>query len=58
VSEEEFGPQCVADAVARFGAVHGLVHCAGITRPAMIENMTLRQGQEVINVNLTACHLM
>jgi 3-oxoacyl-[acyl-carrier protein] reductase len=58
VAAEEFGPQCVADAVARFGAVHGLVNCAGITRPAMIEKMTLRQWQEVINVNLTACHLM
>jgi 3-oxoacyl-[acyl-carrier protein] reductase len=58
VSDEAFGPQCVADAVARFGAVHGLVNCAGITRPAMIEKMTLRQWQEVINVNLTACHLM
>ena len=48
----------LADAGARFGAVHGLVNCAGITRPAMIEKMTLRQWQEVINVNLTACHLM
>ena len=26
VSDEAFGPQCVADAVARFGAVYGLVN--------------------------------
>jgi 3-oxoacyl-[acyl-carrier protein] reductase len=43
----------VEAAVKRFGAVHGLVNNAGITRPAMIEKMTLRQWQEVIDVHLT-----
>ena len=45
--------QAVADAVARFGAVHGLVNNAGITRPAMIDKMTARQWQDVIDVHLT-----
>jgi 3-oxoacyl-[acyl-carrier protein] reductase len=58
VAEEGFGESCVARAVERFGAVHGLVNCAGITRPAMIEKMTFQQWQAVIDVNLTGCYLM
>jgi 3-oxoacyl-[acyl-carrier protein] reductase len=58
VTDEVFCARVVDDAVARFGAVHGLVNNAGITRPAMIEKMTLPQWQAVIDVNLTACHLM
>ena len=58
VAEEGFGERCVAQAVERFGAVHGLVNCAGITRPAMIEKMTFQQWQAVIDVNLTGCYLM
>ena len=45
--------QAVGDAVARFGAVHGLVNNAGVTRPAMIEKMSAKQWQEVIDVHLT-----
>ncbi|MBV1797632.1 SDR family NAD(P)-dependent oxidoreductase [Siccirubricoccus sp. G192] len=58
VAEEGFGESCVAQAVERFGAVHGLVNCAGITRPAMIEKMSFQQWQAVIDVNLTGCYLM
>ena len=58
VTDEVFCARVVDDAAARFGAVHGLVNNAGITRPAMIEKMTLPQWQAVIDVNLTACHLM
>ncbi len=58
VSDEAFCAKVVDDAVARFGAVHGLVNNAGITRPAMIEKMTLPQWQAVIDVNLTGVHLM
>lgn len=51
-------PDFVADAIARsvnhFGAVHGLVNNAGITRPAMIAKMTLDDWNQVIEVNLTA----
>jgi 3-oxoacyl-[acyl-carrier protein] reductase len=43
----------VEEAVKRFGAVHGLVNNAGITRPAMIEKMTVQQWQDVIDVHLT-----
>jgi len=58
VAEESFAAEAVARCVARFGAVHGLVNNAGITRPAMIVNMTLAEWQAVIDVNLTGVHLM
>ena len=53
VADVELASRAVADAVARFGAVHGLVNNAGITRPAMIEKMTVEQWQQVIDVHLT-----
>lgn len=53
VVDAELAARTVADAVARFGAVHGLVNNAGITRPAMIEKMTAQQWQDVIDVHLT-----
>lgn len=53
VVDADLATKTVADAVARFGAVHGLVNNAGITRPAMIEKMTAKQWQEVIDVHLT-----
>jgi 3-oxoacyl-[acyl-carrier protein] reductase len=58
VADAAFAEKSVAAAVARFGAVHGLVNCAGITRPAMIEKMSFAQWQQVIDVNLTGCYLM
>lgn len=58
VADEAFAAHCVERAAGHYGAVRGLVNNAGITRPAMIEKMTFIQWQEVINVNLTACHLM
>jgi 3-oxoacyl-[acyl-carrier protein] reductase len=53
VGEEGFAEQVVADAVARFGDVDGLVNNAGISRAAMIEKMTAQQWQDVMNINLT-----
>lgn len=53
VTDADLAARTVADAVARFGALHGLVNNAGIIRPAMIEKMTARQWQEVIDVHLT-----
>ena len=53
VSDPALANRAVADAVARFGAVHGLVNNAGIIRPAMIEKMTDQQWQDVIDVHLT-----
>lgn len=53
VTDPTCADQAVADAVAKFGAVHGLVNNAGIIRPAMIEKMTDEQWQAVIDVHLT-----
>lgn len=53
VTDEDFVRRAQAETVERFGAVHGLVNNAGITRPALIENMTTAEWQAVIEVNLT-----
>ncbi len=53
VADAGFAQSVVEQAVGRFGAVHGLVNNAGITRPAMIEKMTSEQWQQVIDVHLT-----
>jgi len=58
VADEAFAPHCVEQAMEKFGAIHGLVNNAGITRPARLEKMTITQWQEVLNVNLTGCFLM
>lgn len=57
VSDQTFVQSAVDQAVAHFGAVHGLVNNAGIGRPAMIEKMTLEQWQQVIDVHLTGSFL-
>ena len=53
VVDAELAARTVDEAVARFGAVHGLVNNAGITRPAMIEKMTPQQWQQVLDVHMT-----
>lgn len=53
VADAEFAQRTVDEAVAKFGALHGLVNNAGITRPAMIEKMKLEDWQQVIDVHLT-----
>lgn len=53
VTDPDLPARTVDEAVTRFGAVHGLVNNAGIIRPAMIEKMSARQWQEVIDVHLT-----
>jgi 3-oxoacyl-[acyl-carrier protein] reductase len=53
VADPKVADTAVADALAKFGAVHGLVNNAGIIRPAMIEKMTDQQWQDVIDVHLT-----
>jgi len=57
VSDPEFTQSAVNQAVQQFGSLHGLVNNAGITRPAMIEKMTLTQWQQVIEVHLTGSFL-
>lgn len=53
VADTDFAAAVVAQAVARFGTVHGLVNNAGVTRAALIEKMTPAQWQEVVDVHLT-----
>jgi 3-oxoacyl-[acyl-carrier protein] reductase len=53
VADSSVADGAVASALAKFGAVHGLVNNAGIIRPAMIEKMTDSQWQAVIDVHLT-----
>jgi 3-oxoacyl-[acyl-carrier protein] reductase len=53
VTDAALAARTVDEAVARFGAVHGLVNNAGITRPAMIDKMSAQHWQEVIDVHLT-----
>ena len=57
VADPEFTEATVSDVKARIGAIDGLVNNAGITRPAMIEKMTLQQWSEVISVHLTGAFL-
>jgi len=57
VADAAFVQKTLDDAVGKFGAVHGLVNNAGITRPAMLEKMTLEQWQQVIDVHLTGSFL-
>jgi 3-oxoacyl-[acyl-carrier protein] reductase len=47
VADAALADRAVADGVAKFGAVHGLVNNAGIIRPAMIEKMTDGQWQHL-----------
>jgi 3-oxoacyl-[acyl-carrier protein] reductase len=47
----------VDQAVAQFGAVHGLVNNAGITRPSLIEKMSLEHWNQVLAVHLTGAFL-
>lgn len=58
VTDAVFVERAVAQAVERFGALHGLVNNAGIGRPAMIEKMTAEQWQQVIDVHLTGSFLL
>ena len=57
VSDPAFAPHVVEQAVARFGAVDGLVNNAGITRTAMADRMTFEQWQQVLDVHLTGSFL-
>lgn len=57
VTDEAFVAGMVADTVARFGKLDGFVNNAGISRPAMIKNMTLEQWSQVIAVNQTGAFL-
>lgn len=53
VTDPEFATAAVEQAVAKFGALHGLVNNAGISRPAMISKMTPEKWNTVVDVNMT-----
>jgi 3-oxoacyl-[acyl-carrier protein] reductase len=52
VADPKFVEVTVAAAIAKSGAIHGLVNNAGVIRPAMIEKMTEVQWDDVIDVHL------
>jgi NAD(P)-dependent dehydrogenase (short-subunit alcohol dehydrogenase family) len=58
VSDESAVSRAVAEAEAEFGAVHGAVACAGITRAGTVDSMTLNTWEEVLRVNLTSVFLL
>ena len=57
VADPEFVHRTVDETLEAFGAIHGLVNNAGITRPAMIDKMTLENWEAVLAVHLTASFL-
>jgi 3-oxoacyl-[acyl-carrier protein] reductase len=57
VADPDFTEATVRHVTASVGVIDGLVNNAGITRPAMIEKMTLQQWSEVISVHLTGAFL-
>jgi 3-oxoacyl-[acyl-carrier protein] reductase len=57
VADPGFVQDTVAQAAKDFGALHGLLNNAGIIRTAMIDKMSFKQWQDVIDVNLTGVYL-
>jgi 3-oxoacyl-[acyl-carrier protein] reductase len=58
VRDQALGERVVADVVARFGAIDGLVNNAGIRRDALLFTMSPEQWNEVINTNLNGAWAM
>lgn len=52
VADEAFAQAAVAETVAQFGQVDGLVNNAGIGRPAMFAKMSRDEWQQVLDVHL------
>ena len=48
----------VSETLKKFNKIDILVNCSGITRRALAENMTEKQWDEVININLKAVFLL
>jgi 3-oxoacyl-[acyl-carrier protein] reductase len=57
VADHDFVEAAVAETIKTFGAVHGLVNNAGITRPSMIDKMTMEKWDAVIAVHLTGAFM-
>lgn len=58
VADPDFVETSITDALSRFGAIHGLVNNAGITRTSLIEKMTLDDWKAVLDVHLTGAFLL
>lgn len=57
VADPQFA-QVTVDAIAtKLGPIHGLVNNAGVTRPAMIEKMSMQAWNDVIAVHLTGAFI-
>jgi 3-oxoacyl-[acyl-carrier protein] reductase len=52
VADPKLATRAVEEMVQRFGAVHGLVNNAGITRTALIDKMSAEAWQAVLDVHL------
>ncbi len=57
VADPGFVQDFINGAVAKHGAIHGLMNNAGIVRAAMIHKMSFEVWQQVIDVNLTGVYL-
>lgn len=57
VTNEEQVNQMIEDCVSTFGTVDILVNCAGLTRDAMLHNISDSGLRLIININLKGTHL-
>jgi len=57
IAESADVDKLVERAIEAFGAVHGLVNNAGISRPGMMDRLTIEQWRQVIDVHLTGAFL-
>lgn len=57
VADASFVERAVHETLEALGPIHGLVNNAGITRPAMIDRMSLDNWEAVLAVHLTASFL-
>src|SRR5262245_46687628 len=58
VADEATSERVVAEVLARFGRLDGLVSNAGISRNKPLAKLTLEEWRRVIDVNLTAAFLL
>lgn len=57
VSSEDQVESMIRRAVEQFGTIHIMISNAGIERPAAVQDMSLAQWREVLDVNLTGAFL-
>ncbi|HKR17950.1 SDR family NAD(P)-dependent oxidoreductase [Rhizorhapis sp.] len=57
VSDHAFASNVVEQVAVTWGGIDCLANNAGVSRPAMIDKMTIEQWQKVMDVNLTGCFL-